>query len=381
MTEPCPLIDVSGKPYERGRQHGMLAAARIRKGAGHYAAQIAGLNLSSSELKTLIRDYLPVIESFDASYIEEMQGIAQGAEVAFEDVVLLNARTEILKLAERPDLKKKFDDAVEPDGCTAALVMPKGTRNGEIIHAHNWDWKMEAAETCIILRVRNEDGPDYITYTEAGALGRFGFNSTGVAITANYLESDRDYTQIGVPLALIRRKVLEQQHLALALRAVYVTPKSGSNNIIVSHPENIAINMECAPDETFLVAAEDDILAHSNHWLSPVALTKLRDTGLASVPCSLYRHQRIRDLLTPRLGDITVDDVKSALLDKFAEPWSVCRPPRASLINNLTATVATIVMQPAKGIMEVAMLPALEPTFVEYSLTVESTMREQSVAI
>ena len=42
----------------------------------------------------------------------------------------------------------------------------------------------------------------------------------GIAITANYLECDRDYRQVGVPLALIRRKVLEQEHLALAMRAV-----------------------------------------------------------------------------------------------------------------------------------------------------------------
>jgi len=35
--------------------------------------------------------------------------------------------------------------------------------------------------------------------TEAGGLARSGFNSAGVAITANYLESDRDYRQLGVP--------------------------------------------------------------------------------------------------------------------------------------------------------------------------------------
>lgn len=380
MTDPCPLIDVSGKPYDRGRQHGVQAATRIRKGVGHYAAQIASLKLSPADLSALIRDYLPVIESFDPSYIEEMRGIAEGAEVSFENVVLLNARTEILKLAERPDLKKKFDESVEPDGCTAALALPAATRHKQLIHAHNWDWKMEAAETSIIMRVRDEDGPDYITYTEAGALARFGFNSLGVAITANYLESDRDYSQVGVPLALIRRKVLEQQHLALALRAVYVTPKSGSNNIIVSHPENIAINFECAPDETFLVEAHDDVLTHSNHWLSPIALTKLKDTGLASVPCSLYRHQRVRELLMAHHGDITVENMKAALLDRFASPWSVCRPPRSSLINNLTATVATIIMVPALGVMEVAMLPALNPHFTEYRLTMESQFQTSAVA-
>jgi len=43
------------------------------------------------------------------------------------------------------------------------------------------------------------DGPDLMTFTEAGALGRCGFNAVGIAITANYLECDRDYRQVGVP--------------------------------------------------------------------------------------------------------------------------------------------------------------------------------------
>ena len=36
-------------------------------------------------------------------------------------------------------------------------------------------------------------------------------NAAGISITANYLESERDFRQTGVPLALIRRKVLEQE--------------------------------------------------------------------------------------------------------------------------------------------------------------------------
>jgi isopenicillin-N N-acyltransferase like protein len=60
-----------------------------------------------------------------------------------------------------------------------------------------------------------------------------------------------------------------------------------------------------------------------------------------------------------------------ALLDNYQTPWSVCRPPRPSMVNNLTATVATIVMEPALGYMGVAMLPALYPEFTEYKLEMQ----------
>src|SRR6202007_2163302 len=99
------------------------------------------------------------------------------------------------------------------------VVLPEAAQSSCLVHAQNWDWKRECTETAVVLRIRRDDGPDILTFTEAGALARSGFNAAGIAITANYLESDRDYSRVGVPLALIRRKVLESPHLALAMRS------------------------------------------------------------------------------------------------------------------------------------------------------------------
>ena len=46
----------------------------------------------------------------------------------------------------------------------------------------------------------------------------------------------------------------------------------------------------------------------------------------------------------------------------------MCRPPRRNAENNLSATVAMVVMQPAMGVMEVAMLPALDRRFTRFAL-------------
>jgi len=374
MVEPFPLIEISGAPRERGRQYGQKAAGRIKKGTTHYFAQLKELSLDAKGVAALVRDYLPVIEAFEPSYIEEMRGIAEGADVPFEDIVLLNARTEIIKLAN-PAIRARLKTPEDPDGCTGVVVLPQATTDGRLIHAQNWDWKRECAETAVVLKVRRDDGPDLMTFTEAGALGRCGFNAVGIAITANYLESDRDYRQVGVPLALIRRKVLENEHLALAMRAVYCTKKSAANNMIVSHREGVAIDFECAPDETFQVHPQNGLLVHANHFVSPVALGKLKDTGPFNTPDSLYRDIRVRDLLQPHIGSITFDTVKSALFDEFAYPWSVCRPPRRNLSNNLSATVAMILMEPASGLMQVAPLPALNREFTSYRLEIDEIGR------
>jgi isopenicillin-N N-acyltransferase-like protein len=369
MVEPFPLIEISGTPRERGRQYGQKAADRIHKGTLHYVAQLKELSLDRDGIAGLVRDYLPVIETFEPSYVEEMHGIAEGASVPFEDIALLNARTEIIKLA-KPEVRARLTQKEDPDGCTGVVVLPPASKAGRLIHAQNWDWKRECAETAVVLKVRRDDGPDLMTFTEAGALGRCGFNAVGIAITANYLESDRDYRQVGVPLALIRRKVLESEQLAIAMRTVYCTQKSAANNMIVSHRDGVAIDFECAPDETFPVHPERGLLVHANHFVSPVALGKLKDTGIFNTPDSLYRDIRVRDLLQPHIGAITTDTVKAALFDDFESPWSVCRPPRRNLSNNLSATVAMIVMEPERGVMDVAPLPALNREFTTYRLDV-----------
>jgi isopenicillin-N N-acyltransferase-like protein len=361
LVEPAPLIDVAGSPHARGVQHGRLARERILRGTRHYGEQLQKLGLSESGLEKLVAGYRPIIESFDPTYIEEMRGIAEGAGVPFTHIVLLNARTEILKAAQR-------DAPDTADGCTTVVALPKATKDGRLIHAHNWDWKLECVETSIVLRIRRDDGPDILTFTEAGALARFGVNAAGIGLSANYLESDRDYRTRGIPLALLRRKVLEQEHYAMALRAVYITPKSASNNITVTHASGTVCNLECAPDESFVLDPEGDLLVHGNRWLSPIALTKLRETGIAAIPCSLYRDKRARELLAPKCGEITLRDIESTMFDEAFSPWSILRPQRPNMLNDLTATVATLIMRPDEGVMDVAMHPAEDRRFTRYTL-------------
>ena len=367
MTEAFPLIEVSGPPRERGRQYGRQAADRIALGIRHYTVQLERAGFDASAIRDLVAEFAPRMDAFEPAYVEEMRGIAEGAGVDFEAVALLNARTEILKLGRQPELRRRL---AGEEACTGVVALPEATQGHRLIHAQNWDWKVECAETAVVLCVRRDNGPDLLTFTEAGGLARSGFNSAGVAITANYLECDRDYRRLGVPLALIRRKVLESQHLALAMRSVYVTPKSAANNMIVSHVEGVAIDFECAPDETFQVHPDHGLLVHANHFVSQVALAKLRDTGIANTPDSLYRDVRVRSLLAPQVGRLTREAVKAALLDDFASPWSVCRPPRAGVTEVVTATVAMVVMEPALGVMEVAPLPALGGRFTRYHLEV-----------
>ncbi len=363
---PFPLVEIAGRPYERGVAYGRAATERIERSVRLYAGQMSGMGFSWDEVRAIVSDFVPKMERHAPDLVEEMRGIAAGADCAFEEIALVNCRTEVVQIGER-----RAKDREAKDGCTGVIVLPEASE-GRLIHAQNWDWKPECVDTAIVLRIRREEGPDLLTFTEAGGLARSGFNAAGLAVTANYLESDRDFRELGIPLPLIRRRFLECAHLAEGIRIVASTPKSISNNMMLSTAEGFGIDFECAPDEAFALYPEDGLLVHANHWIGPVPLAKLKETGIDSVPDSYYRDYRVRQHLKAKIGRITPDDVKEALFDDFATPYAVCRPPHDGPSHSISATVAMIVMQPALGRMEIAPMPALNREFTSYALEMET---------
>jgi isopenicillin-N N-acyltransferase like protein len=371
---PFPMIDLSGSPRERGRQHGRAAPEQIKRGIGMYSESLLASGVHWKELERRAEAMVRTVEVFDATYVEEMRGIAEGANVPFAGVMLMNARTEVMAAARRRQGDRHF-----PDGCTAALALPEATAAGVLLHGQNWDWRAECAETGVVLRIRREDGPDILTFTEAGGLARSGLNSAGIGLTANALECDRDYQRgPGVPLPFIRRKVLEAEYLALAVRTIFSTHKLGSNHMAISHCGGAAFGFECAPDETFWIVPERGIYVHANHWISESGRAKVKDTGLQETPDSIYRDKRVRESLAPKRGKLTLDDFREAFFDDYQTPYSVCRPPRPNNRGALVATSAMVLMRPGDGHLEACPMPALNRKFTTYSLTPDLTAQKRA---
>lgn len=359
---PFPLVEMSGPPRERGRQYGAQATDRIGRSVDYYVAQLAAAGIDWPAAKALAAEYIPLIEAFSPSQLDEMRGIAEGAGVDVEGIVIVNARTEMMFGATAKD------EIDADDGCTGVIAMPEATHNGHVLHAQNWDWREECVHTGVVLRIQRDDGPDILTFTEAGGLARSGLNAAGITVTGNFLSCERDYKQQGVPLPLLRRHILECAHFAMAIHTLASNPRSCSSNMMLGDAAGEAINFECAPDELFCLYPEGGLITHSNHFLHPVAQTKLRDTYLATSPDSLYRHRRVRKLLTPKHGTLTADDLRDALFDDYGSPYSVCRPPRAVANGPVTATAAMIVMDAAEGMLQAVPGPYANRTVTEYRL-------------
>ena len=166
---PFPLVELTGSPRERGRQHGQAVPDRIKRGIEMYSESLLKNGVDWKHLEQRANAMVPVVEKFDPAYVEEMRGIADGAGVSFAGVMLMNARTEMVAAARKQQAHQHF-----PDGCTAAFALPEASADGVLLHGQNWDWRAECAETGVVLRIRRDDGPDILTFTEAGGLARSG---------------------------------------------------------------------------------------------------------------------------------------------------------------------------------------------------------------
>src|SRR5690606_23962798 len=95
---------------------------------------------SAAERDALIAEFRTAIAAFDEDYLAEMQGIADGAGLPVDAIVVINARTEIVakaKLLARKKVSAQLADKMA-DGCTGAIILPERTASGGVIQGQNW---------------------------------------------------------------------------------------------------------------------------------------------------------------------------------------------------------------------------------------------------
>ncbi|HWI14921.1 MAG TPA: C45 family peptidase, partial [Burkholderiales bacterium] len=311
----------------------------------------AGLTLD--RVRERAKEYASAIRSTDAEILEELEGIAIGSKQRFEDIVAVNCRTELL-YGGAAGIKPATE-------CTTLVALPEATRHRGILIGKNWDWRNPCVETVVVLRVRQTGKPALTMIVEAGMVGRDGFNEEGIVVCGNLLVSHEDKGSTGVPIPILRRRILQSRHYYEAIDRLVRAPRGASGNYLIGHRDGVAIDFEMSPNQAFPVYPERGLLTHSNHFQSPVA----QATGVARFYTgdSLYRDFRARQLLEPRIGDITVEDIKATLCDHFGYPRAICRHPHDYPGNEPTMTISSQIFDPVNGVVHVA---AGQPCGAEY---------------
>lgn len=320
-----PRIRLSGLPRDRGRQYGAEAKNRIWASIDGYKAVFKRYaNLDWDEATAMARRYEAPTNALSPSLIEEIRGIAEGADVAYDDVLAINCRTEIMFAGLARMTKAGETPPVPPTECTAFAVLPERTTSGSVIIGQNWDWLGFAMETMVILEVEQDGAPNFVTVVEAGLLAKFGMNDRGVGLVTNALVSEADIGAVGVPYHMLLRRMLDCRNMAEATGVLSKATRASSANYVLASDEGIAINAECSPGKAEGISAltpHEGYIVHTNHFVSPTF--RLADVMLATHADSLFRLQSIqRDLQAPL--KVSIESIQEGLRSHTDFPNSVC---------------------------------------------------------
>lgn len=315
-----PVITVSGTPYELGYQHGRQTKEMIRKNFYFYLDLWKYFaKVERNQVLADVSKFFPYIQSMDSELIEELNGLAEASEMRFEEILALNCRFELSFAYMSPAQSK-----TALGGCTAFALTPEATQNRHTFIGQNWDFKPGLENSCIILRIKQEKKPDIMMHTEAGIIGhKGGVNSAGIGICGNFIRSEKDTFQLGLPLWIKIRGLLNCESLMDCMKILMNFEGPNSVNMVIAHRDGEAINVECMPDDSLFLYPEQGILVHANHFLSPSL--RLKDIGKALLPDTVIRSHRAFQLFRNIRKDLNSDSIKNVMKDHFGYPNSICR--------------------------------------------------------
>ncbi len=322
-----PLIEVSGTSYEMGYQHG----AQVQNLVHRYLLWIE--KLTGKPREVLCRNamsLLPYLEALSPSLIEEVKGLAAGADISLEEAVLCQARAEAGHAGE--------------GGCSAFALTGEATADGNPLAGQNQDLEPEYADVAILLRVSpTDERPSALMFTFAGQLGYSGMNEYGLAHFANALYGFR--WSLGLPHYPLKRRLLEKRSVGECLDLLSRHRTCSAANMVLSDREGNICDVEVRPDA--IAIFDDDNpnwRVHTNHYVTD-RFARFEDHTL---PDSCPRLDRMRLLIREHWANITTETMKEILSDHEGNPSAICRHGADSM-----QSISGYVAESSKGLLHV----------------------------
>ena len=228
-------LHIEGKPYERGYQHGYLMAKEIPEYLTRCAIDLAGKAEEHSWNTFRTSADALFLRGFDREILEEMRGIAEGANAGgakflgrkldLQDIVVANTTVELGELAaampmtptgleslhfQRPDYPVPHSGPT--DHCSAFAATGPATRDGKMIIGHVTWWSQTLAEqTNVMLDIKPETGHRVLIQSYPGGIesGTDWYqNDAGVVLTETTIDQT-PFNVHGTPVAFRARKAIQ----------------------------------------------------------------------------------------------------------------------------------------------------------------------------
>ncbi|MEH6585831.1 MAG: C45 family peptidase [Halioglobus sp.] len=245
---PFTQLTVSGSAKQRGAAVGEALRAKIANNCEFYEQQFYPLGGASVEaVVTMAAQVEGIISAFRPELSQEIRAMAEAANIDPMRLFALNARTEIL-------------NALNTQECTSLYAPAKS------VLAQTWDWVDALESGTVLIQHQLESGFEFLTLTEAGILGKIGFNSGGLGVCLNILSSPHHLS--GLPVHITARAVLETPLFTDIHPLLERVGAGKASHLLIADDNGSGLSVEWAGQSQHIGTANAGGFCHSNHYIA-----------------------------------------------------------------------------------------------------------------
>lgn len=217
------VLHVKGTPYEMGYQNGFLLKERIQASIQYHNQLMTDMGYSYEYMVNCSKAMEPYVPQ---EYIEEMQGLADGASVNYSDVLLLQIDADLPGRGWT--------------GCSGFAIFGNATIDGHLYHGRNLDSSLLPPPSRLITVYEPGSGNAFFNIGHFGIIGAdIGMNKKGISLGLKF-SSSNDTTLEGMPILFILRKVLQySNNLTEAISIINQTSRTTGWNLILGNGKNL----------------------------------------------------------------------------------------------------------------------------------------------
>lgn len=341
------VVRATGTPFERGRAIGRGLGAEIGESLGFVDRYLDAHGIGAPSLDHVLAPYIAASEVAVPHLIEQLRGVASGADQPFARVMAANAFEEIYG-----QIELGIGGLAPLERCTDVVI--DGIDGPLLGHTEQW-YAGDQGSVGIVIDIA-DDGPVVLAPVVAGTLPLVGINQHGVAVGAMSL-SARD-ERVGIPRALIARDVLDASDVADAFARATRPGRAGGYAYQLASPVGPARVVETTSSHEATFAGG----AHTNHALD----ASVAEVTFPASPGSLGRFERAA-FLAGRV-EPSMEGLIAILADHDAEPQSICVHPDPAEGDEGATILFAMVVEPARRTLTIASGHACTGSFETFLL-------------
>ncbi|MFP4581006.1 MAG: C45 family autoproteolytic acyltransferase/hydrolase [Candidatus Sumerlaeia bacterium] len=277
-------LTVSGSHYEMGKEIGLYYKEQIRMlGPGFESmAALAG----GVDAQALHRRAIEMAKALAPEDLDEIRGIADGAELPYETVLFVNLFYSIMegKMA-----------------CRQIAAWDDETEDGRLLHARNLDWHdypgKPLTRNHVILTLRPDGGKAMTLLTWPGYVGALtGSNEAGLTMAFNKLKgSQAKGEKAEATFFTIKRALRDCDSLDKAIELFEKsTPLDNGSILISDNRARTAAVIETYQGEVGVRRAREDMIGNANHYTTDAGIQGVRTSSATWPTCDAARKIEVK---------------------------------------------------------------------------------------